>query len=177
MDQFRAIKNTRVLVDTNILVYCGNKEFGHQAKGLLRTLKDNGNDLAVSFATCFELIKNAIDEKLREYCFSLITYIDNIPITKEIIMSGSYLYHVYSNKGITGYKSIESMDIIIAGTVVYHRGALLLTANRKHFPMPFWKNVCQGMIIYKDGEENRLINIYLLEFDYSQIPNKNKEEK
>ncbi len=177
MESFNQIKNRRILVDTNILVYCGNKDFGHQAKGLLRTLKDNNNALAISHVSYFELIKNAIDQNLRKYYFHLVSYIHNLPIKQDILVSGSTLYHLYSNRGIKEYKKIESMDLIIAGTVVFHKGALLLTANRRHFPMPFWRNISQGYITYKDGEAYRLINIYLLEFDYAQIPQKNKVER
>ena len=176
MDQFKLVKNERILIDTNILVYCGDNDFGLQAKKLLRILKDNKNNLAVSHASCFELIKNAIDDKLREYYFSLLDYMDNLPITQEIVASSAFLYHTYLKSGMQSAKKIESFDLIISGTVTFHKGALLLTANRQDFPMPFWINVAQGYIMYKVGENYQLINIFLLKFDYSLISKKDKVE-
>ncbi len=175
IQQFEKILSQRVVVDTNILVYCGNKDFGYQAKTLLRTLKNGSNDLGVSHASCFELIKNARDEKIRDYYFSLIEYIHNIPITQEIIKNSYVLYHTYLDRNVQDAKKIESFDLIISGTMIYHKGALLLTANRRDFPMPFWNNKAQGYFMYKDGESCKLINLFLLEFDYAQL--KMKQEK
>lgn len=174
------IRDKKILIDTNILVYCNDKGYKMEARKILRLLKDHGNTLATSWASCFELIKNAIDEKVREYCFRLINYIDNIPITPENLINGCSLYHLYHKEWGEKCKSIESMDLIIAGTIVQERGSLLLTANRKHFAMPFWKLVSQSYIMRKKDEGDELINIYLLEFDYTKIPtsllNKNNDK-
>lgn len=69
------IHNARILIDTNVPVYCWDKDFSKGAKKLLRTLKDNKNSLAISLVSCFELIKNAQDAKAREYYLDLINYL------------------------------------------------------------------------------------------------------
>ncbi|MBX4198630.1 hypothetical protein KW782_04890 [Candidatus Parcubacteria bacterium] len=165
-----SVKNRRILIDTNILVYCGDKDWGQEAKKLLRVLKDNTNSLATSRLSSFELIKNAIDLKLREYYIKLINYIHQIEPEEQILMNGCVLYHQYFSKFPESARKIESMDLAIGGTIIYHKEALLLTANRKHFPMPFWKIVAQSYLMCKKSEKYDLINVYLLEFDYSQLP-------
>lgn len=170
------IKNKKILIDTNVLVYCGVKGFDVDAKKLLRLLKDNGNKLATSEINCFELIKNAIDEKLRSYYISLIDYIDKIAVTTSDLMNACFIYHSY-HKSFGGNCKMGSMDLVVAGTAIYHKGCLLLTANRKDFPMPFWKLVAQCYIMRKKDEGNELLNIYLLEFDYSTIVSKKEDAK
>lgn len=162
------ISGKKILIDTNVLVYCGDKGYGADAKKLLRLLKDNNNKLATSEINCFELIKNAINEELCEYYFHLINYIDKIGIITEQLMNGCILYHNY-HKSFSGNCKMGSMDLIVAGTIIHQKGSLLLTANRKDFPMPFWKLVAQTYIMRKKDEGDELINIYLLEFDYSKI--------
>ncbi|MFA6158929.1 MAG: hypothetical protein WC763_04910 [Candidatus Paceibacterota bacterium] len=166
-----SVKDKKVLIDTNILVYCADSGYGSKAKALLRKLKDNGNALATSEISCFELIKNAIDSGVREYYIRLMNYIDRIPVTSAEMMNGAILYHNYHHvsNGNGSFKKIESPDLIISGTVIRERGSLLLTANRVDFPMPFWKLHSQCNFMRKSGEKDELVNIFLLEFDYSKI--------
>jgi predicted nucleic acid-binding protein len=165
-----SVQNKRILIDTNVLVYCGDKDWGQETRKLLRNLKDNKNDLATSRLCSFELIKNAIDPTLREYYIKLINYIYQVEVEMQILMNGCVLYHEYFKKFHDDAKKIESMDLAIAGTIIYHKDSLLLTANRKHFPMPFWKTIDQSYLMCKRGERYELINLYLLAFDYSQLP-------
>jgi predicted nucleic acid-binding protein len=165
-----SVANTKILIDTNILVYCGDKDWGQEARKLLRSLKDNKNQLATSRLSSFELIKNAIDPKLREYYIHLINYIYQVEAEMTALMNGCILYHQYYKKFGPKAKQIESMDLAIAGTIIYHKGTLLLTANRKHFPMPFWKIVAQSYLMCKRSEKHELINLYFLEFDNTQLP-------
>lgn len=163
------IENEKILIDTNVLVYCGDKGWGEGAKKILRILKDNGNKLAIYEASCFELIKNAIDDTYRKYYFSLINYIDRKPIKREHLQNGAYLYHAYYKYFNGNCKKIGSIDLMISGLVIYEKGALLLTSNRKDFPMPFWKLVKQCHILRKIGENDEILNVFLLKFDYDSI--------
>jgi len=157
------VKNRKILIDTNVLVYCSDGSYGKEAKKLLRMLANNNNKLATSELSCFELIKNAFDRKYRDYYLSLINYIDNHPVTPSTIMNGWNIYHAYIQES-SNKKSIGSLDILIGSTAVTNN-ALLLTGNRKDFPMPFWKLVAQTHMIRKNGEADDIQNVYLLEFD------------
>ncbi len=166
-----SIQNKNILIDTNILVYCGDKGYGKDAQKLLRTLKDNKNNLATSEICCFELIKNAHNLTVRKYYLNLINYIHKIAVDTTALQNSALLYHQY-HKEFNGNCKMGSVDIVIAGTVVYNKGTILLTANRKDFPMPFWKLVSQTYLMKKNGEGNEIVNIFALEFDYATVEGK-----
>lgn len=126
------IKNKKILIDSNILVYCWDKNFGSGAQKLLRKLKDNGNSLATSEINCLELLKNAIDPERRSYYLKLISYLGNLDIEQPALLNACILYHNYY-KEWPNKCTMETPDLVIGGTIMYNRGSLLLTANRRHF--------------------------------------------
>jgi predicted nucleic acid-binding protein len=169
-----SVSNERILIDTNVLVYCWDKDFSDGAKKLLRTLKDHHNDLGVSIVSGFELLKNAHKKEAREYYLKLLNYIGTIDINPQISVNAAMLHHMYCRE-FSKNKVTPPCDLLIGGTCIYHTGVLLLTADKSDFHTNFWPIVAQTHIIYEtgndhEGRKKNLVNIYLRKFDYSKVP-------
>lgn len=158
LEKFEVITNKRIIIDTNVLIYSGNISLSEAVRTLLRTLKNNNNDLSLSEISYYELLKSSPKDRLLRYYQKLIDYIDSQPLTKEVLNSASLLYQAYSEKRRA---SISDADILIGATASY-KNAHILTCNRRDFPENKWAVVAHGYFIESLFEKCNLINVYLL---------------
>ena len=170
-------KDQKILIDSCILVYSGTDKFSDETKKLLRLLADNKNKLAISELCGFEVLKNCQNKDNFKYYIKLIDYLDNIPINKDILINAASLHSLYgkpsSNKEDGNFQKEKSTgDLIIGGTAAYYE-TLLLTANLNDFPLPYWEIVAHDFMMYEDNRRFKLINRYLLRFNYDEAK-KNK---
>lgn len=116
------------LVDTNILINALSRKHGHRE--MLNGLVSQGHRLAcctVILGELFTGVKLADLEKVEEFV-SLLTWYAATPV---IARRAGRLRFDYARRGIV----LALPDTLIAATAIEY-GLTLITANRKHFPMP-----------------------------------------
>lgn len=119
---------TTYLVDTNVLINALNGKRGHRE--LLHELAGQGHRLAcctVILGELFSGIKPPDIGKVKEFV-SVFTWYAASPA---IAHRAGRLRFEYARKGAI----LSLLDTLIAATALEH-GLTLITANRKHFPMP-----------------------------------------
>jgi predicted nucleic acid-binding protein len=119
---------TIYLVDTNILIDALNHKRGYHE--LLHQLVGQGHRLAcctVILGELFSGIKPPDLAKVAQFVSTLTWYAGSPRIAR---LAGRFRFD-YARKGMT----LSLLDTLIAATALEH-GLTLITANRKHFPMP-----------------------------------------
>lgn len=171
------VKNKDILLDTNIIISCGDKSFGTEARNILKKLVDNKNSLAISEITPFEILRKDLDDNDENYYTKLISdkRINIIPLSTSVLINASILCREQHPKKETENKNIIC-DMLIGGTVMSNKEALLLTSDRKDFNKPYWKIISEEKIIRKKQEGWELNNIFLLQFDYCALNPKHQNE-
>lgn len=165
------IKNKPIIIDSNILYYCGADVFKLEIRKILRILANNNNQLGISELSGFEVLKNS-EKKDLDYFYSLLDYIANIPINKQILANSVILHNAYKKQGIE-CKNISPCDFMIGGTALSIKDAILFTANRRHYPSKIWNIDARKYIVFEDFEQSKIINLYFLSPIPSKIINSN----
>jgi len=164
------IKNRTIVIDSCVLIYFFEDNDEGETRELINDIRRNGNTILMSAISVFEVFKNRqTEEKAKEY-ENLLNSIDDIPIDSPVVMNASTLYYLYKkNKENNKNRPLDPKDkltgdLIIGGTVLSYENHLLLTANIKDFPSPFWETIATAEI------GNNHIKLYLLQFSYKSIP-------
>lgn len=138
-----------------------------KGRNILRTLVNNGNKLAISEITAFELLSGEIKDDIKDYLFNFVNYIARVPVEKDCLQNAMMLAGEY--RKLCNNKKTPNIDLIIGGTVMYHKDVLLLTADRTDFCEPLWNTFAREYFFNKnkEGIEKAEVIFYLLEFDRS----------
>jgi hypothetical protein len=108
----------------------------------------------------------------------LLNSLHRIPIDSPVLMNAASLIFAYKKNGNIGnstnlsaeelidYKDRLTGDLLIGGATISHQNHLLLTANKKDFPEPFWE-IEEQFEIKKDS--GAIIKVFLLKPDTSQL--------
>jgi len=123
------------IVDTNILIYTGSKQeaLATAAITFLDEQASHGYRLAISEFTTYEYLKRLWGKKAEKSEEAISTY-ERKAVTREVLETASILDGLYYDEGLT---NISDGDKIIAATAILEDG-LILTANHKDFPNPFF---------------------------------------
>ena len=117
----------RYLIDTDILI--DHLRGFPPAHELLGRLVLEQHDLLISVITMIELISGAVEPGEDIRIQQLLSGIPSVQLNDEIAVTAA----LYRRKFIKKIK-LGIADVIIAGTAKM-MGAVLMTRNRKHFPM------------------------------------------
>lgn len=171
MKAFKEIKGENIIIDTNILVYCGRDDYGDKFKSLLRGLTDNGNDLAISAISGFEILKKFLGKKsVIAYYIKLLDYIPNLAVDHDVLeTAGKIANQLYNPDKSDSYK--KDNDSVIASTVITH-GSLLMTCNRADFSLPYWDIVARECVYWEEEEKMCVINVYLVKINKEKLQEK-----
>lgn len=172
MKEISELRNCNILVDTNVLIYCGIEKFGADFRKILRTLTDNGNQLAISQLSGFEIIKKFHRKKeIIAYYLKLVSFLPNIELSTKILKNAGIIAHALypKNKDKETEGFTRDNDFIISASVITHKGSLLLTCNRKDFDKPIWRVVARECVYWDDGDRRKVENVYLLEPDFIEL--------
>ena len=116
------------LPDTNILIDVINGKQG--VKRLLSQLVLEGHELASCAVTVAEVhsgIQPADTAKIQDFLSALHWY----SITRAVAVRAGELRYAWARQGVT----LALSDALIAAAALEY-GTILVTSNRKHFPMP-----------------------------------------
>jgi len=173
MKRISEVSNKPILIDTNVLIYCGQEGPNKEARKILRTLADNKNTLGISLISGFEIIKKFNNKNVIDYYLKLINYLTTVDLNIGIMNMAGLIANVYVNPE----EHKKDNDMIIGATVAKQPGSMLLTANRKDFPSPLWKLIARKYIHWNNGEKRDIVNVYLLEFDHKEFKEEMKKNK
>lgn len=162
-EEFEKIKNSQIIIDSCILIYCQIEPYKQEIRSILRSFVNNGNELAISQISFLEVLRGAKKDD-RKYYIKLLKYLNSVPISEEVIVNSIILHNIYINLGITkeSDKRDWTGDVIIGATAMFQK-SLIFTSNRRDFPEKVWKVVAIYPVIYKSYDKFELINLYLLE--------------
>jgi len=171
LPKFSEISDNKILIDSCVLIYCGDAVLGEQTKTILRSLEDSDNRLAISEMCVFEVLKHRLDSDNFDYFSTLLRYLDNISLHMPALTNAAKLGQLYKD----GKKSPEDIreeskkgahtgDMLIGGTAIFHN-ALILTADKSEgFNWRFWEPIAHEYIMYEHSHQTRVIDLYLLKF-------------
>lgn len=167
------IKNRKIIVDSCILIYYFEDLDKGETKRLINSFKRNNNTILMSAISVFEVFKNRQTSKEIKKYENLLNSVDDIPIDSPILMNAATLYYLYKkekdDKNSIKEKNVDPKDrltgdLIIGGTVLSYENYLLLTANKKDFPDPFWDTIATTEI------GKNAIKVYLIQFNIQLLP-------
>ena len=163
MDDFSTIKNSKILIDTNILIYYSVKRFQDNSRNVLRRLIDGGNQIAISAISGLELLRDEEDTNKRKYYLNLLNFIKNIDVSHAVLQNAHVLSQEY-HKILRGKKA-PLVDLILGGTAI-GRDTLLLTADKKDFCEPIWRTISHEYVFTDVGKKDEVMhNLYLKKYD------------
>ena len=178
------LRNKKIVLDSCILIYACDSETKESCISFLQQLLKNGNKITYSSFSAFEVIKNRQRRDNEKEYTNLLNNLYRIPIDSPVLSNGATLYFLYEESGrinkkknlkkdLVDLKDKLTGDLIIGGTVISYENHLLLTANKKDFPEPYWKSVFEYEINKKDESK---IKIYLLDPVMEEIKKKLEKE-
>ena len=164
------VNNSKILLDTNILIYTQDPIFGNYVTDLLQQLVDNGNELIASNMAGFEILKKySSDEELFEPLLNLLNETPRLSVNVAVLRcAGKISHHLYNPGDKNSYK--RDNDTIISATALIH-DCHLLTVNVKDFKMPLWSILANSHFIFdkSDGGGKGVLNVFLLESRVSEV--------
>lgn len=182
---FSSVKERDILLDTCIFRYLADKQLRPALQRELRDLRKT-NKLAVSQVTHFEIYRRVLTKEEDNFYGRILFAKDLIKLelsygrVRNAAVLGRQCFPArIKSEGFSNEDPDKHIigDLLVAGTVVENKSAVLMTANRKHFPEPFWEVVGEKHFLRKKKEGWDGLTIYILKFNYEAEPKKLKEGK
>lgn len=155
-----------VILDTCIMQYLDDTNFGDQVLEYLLELKARGFDFAISDITYYESICSAA-AKQEEKITQALKLFQTFSLDSNLLLAAGQLYTLYAKEHLP-YQKVSDGDVIIATTSIM-TGSLILTANCNDFPSPFFKEGERKKITYSKKKQDKLMVFLLLEPDFEVI--------
>jgi len=158
-----------VLLDTNILQYLGKQKsnLSNQLLDYINSLLQQKYILAISSFCIFELLDGCPTKEKEAKLFQTIEALVRFEVSAEVLLTTARLSTLYRNEKAE-YAHIQDGDKIIGATALLTE-SLILTANMRDFPRPFFVEEKITHIIYKEGRRERVLSFYLLKPDIEVI--------
>lgn len=160
-----------VLIDSNIIqYYYTTLEFTEQIKEVVVSIVKAGYGIAMSDITFYELINGSSVEREKKM-FEAINGLKRYYTTKKVLVGAGQLGCLYEGNKLN---DIDLGDKIIASTATLNN-AIIFTANGRHFPQPFFKEL-DRKILQRTDKNGLPVNImtYFMEPDLEIIGYKHK---
>jgi predicted nucleic acid-binding protein len=169
--QIKTIQN--IIIDTNILQYVGEKTTSTTIVPYLSDLLSRGFGLAISDISIYELLKGANANKEQEMR-NILNLFQRYYLTENVLIASAQLETLYRADKIFP-KQIGDGDILIGATAIL-TGSLIITANFRDYPLPFFKEVERFSLSYTyGGNHSKNLMIGLLSPDLGFINQKFSE--
>ncbi len=158
-------KDRLILLDSCVLEYLDDEDLRPSIVGCLNNVVKNKNTLALSEYLRFELLRGAF-RKVETRMMALIDNFQRYQVTEEILIAAAQLETLYKELSVNS--GISDGDKILASTAILTNG-LILTANLKDFPPPFFKYNFRELIERHQKRYSQPIAIGILEPDFEII--------
>lgn len=154
MKQLSAISDTKVLIDTNILIAYAEDGFVERSGNPLKILRESNNILLLSKISEFELLRNQKKLDIIEKYQKFVSLLNTVDVENRYLTNAALLSSEYERLNCNARKDVG--DLLIAGTVLTNElngeEILLFTENRKHFPEPLWQAEACYLVQESDGD-------------------------
>lgn len=140
--------NQDIILDSNILGYLSDKNFGLDLKNVLVKLQNNKFNLSISEITIFELLKlKNRSQKEEDEGRQQLSQFKRYFIESNVLITASQMSLIYNSDKIPN-DQISTEDLIIGATSVL-TGSLIFTADIYDFPTPYFKVEHEYIANYK----------------------------
>jgi len=154
----------QVILDTNIIKKILDRYSVKVFAEYLSNLVQRNGTFVISDFTSFELIRGA-NLVTEGNVFPLINFITRLNVTTQVLLAAARLETLYKIDEIQP-AGIEIGDKLIAATAILN-SALILTANGRDFPWPYFQEVERKIIEYEDkNKRTKCIPVSLLLPDF-----------
>ena len=156
-----------IILDSNIIQYSAERNASPIFVPYLIELSQRGFGFAISDITIHELLKGA-NIKNESEMLALLNAFQRYFLTDNVLIASARLETIYKIEGIE-QKQIEDGDKFIAATAIL-TGSLILTANARDFPSPYFQELERKPLIYSDKKRrSKCILVSLLAPDISMV--------
>jgi len=157
-----------IVLDTNIIQYCSNKDLGKKITLDLQSLVSNGYEIAISKFTLFESLDGAnIQTEIAR--LGVINNFSKFCITKNILIKAAHLSCLYKKENLN---NISIGDKII-GATAWLRNSMIYTADGNDYPRPYFSEIERKEFVFMNNKNNHsLITIFLLRPENQYISGK-----
>jgi predicted nucleic acid-binding protein len=164
------IRNSKILLDTNILIYTQDSLCGGFVTGIIQALVNGGNELIASNIAGFEILKKySSNEEVFEPLLSLLNETPRLPVNVAVLRcAGKISHHLQNPDDKNSYK--RDNDTIIAATALVN-DCYLLTANINDFKMPLWSILANTYTVFdkQDGKGKGILNLFVLKSRITEV--------
>lgn len=153
-----------VILDTCILQYLGSsKGFGTELTSYLDELVSRGFGLTISDVSFYELLSGLSTQKETEG-INLLNKFTRYLLEPTVLLAAARLSALYFQQTkIEGRTTGDpSMQDKIIGVTSILTGSLIITANVNDFPRPFFREVEEKLLYYKERNKQQMQVIQLL---------------
>lgn len=158
--------NRHIFIDTCIIQFSGdkNKSKSEAVTKCLASLAAEGYLLAISEITLYENLHGLWGQQV-EKAYELINSYESKVVSWKVLLFASMLGGLYHEEKRT---DVDMGDKIIAATALLERG-LVLTANHKDYPTPFFLTEKSFALTYKVGHYTKTLDLILYKPDSKLI--------
>lgn len=156
-----------ILFDTNIVQYATDKNSGISFINYLIELGKREFGFAISDITIYELLRGAYVNKKKDM-LSVLSLFPRYFITEKVLVASAELETLYN---LDKTPKADDGDKFIGATAIL-TGSLILTANSRDYPTPFFIEQERKIISYLYNGRNKSIPICLLSPDINVIKTK-----
>ena len=162
-----------IIVDSNVIQYTAQPKLADAFNAYIADLVERGFDFAISTITIYELLKGA-NKKTKEKMVKLLHQFTKFELPENVLETAAELETVYKLENIQP-KEIEDADEMIGATALLSYG-LILTANARDFPDPYFKEIERKFITFEEKRERtKIIVVYLLKPEAEIIEQRRQE--
>jgi predicted nucleic acid-binding protein len=172
MSNSEEAKKELIILDTNILQYIQHDKFSSQLGSFLHELFNMTYELSVSNISIYELLCGT-SLNLEKRGTEVLSWFTQLDVSKDVLLLSSQLFTLYNDQKISK-EQISYADRIIAATCVL-TNSLLLTGDVNDFPRPFFTEVYEEKIFYKQKNKTCLQVVQLLQPNHEFILQKLSE--
>lgn len=169
MDNQNNPVQSHILLDTCILQYLGNKDFGGELLAYLTSLVDQKHIFAISQISISELLANMNVTQEKEGIEKLNIFTQYL-VDSSTLHASARLSTVYKLENINE-NQISVGDKIIASTAIL-TDSMILTSNVNDFPRPFFRTVDEKLIFFTKKNSKKMIVFQLLRPNYDILNQK-----
>ncbi len=134
-----------IILDSNIIQYSADRNASLVFVPYLSELLQRGFGFAISDITIYELLKGA-NVKNEAEMLRILNIFQRYYLTDNVLIASGQLETIYKIEGIE-QKQIEDGDKFIGATAIL-TGSLILTANSRDFPSPYFHELERKPLIY-----------------------------